>query len=39
MSKRVVKTTDYCTILQQSIVDKGRISIYVYRKAWLFLWG
>lgn len=23
MSKRVVKTTDYCTILQQSIIDKG----------------
>ena len=23
MSKKVVKTTNYCTILQQSIIDKG----------------
>ncbi|HFL3777301.1 TPA: hypothetical protein ACG3RH_002928 [Clostridioides difficile] len=23
MSKKIVKTTNYCTILQQSIIDKG----------------
>lgn len=31
MSKRVVKTTDYCTILQQSIVDKGTYAYGIER--------
>lgn len=31
MSKRVVKTTDYCTILQQSIIDKGTFSYGIER--------
>lgn len=29
MSKKVVKTTDYCTILQQSIVDKGTYGVSI----------
>lgn len=31
MSKKVVKTTDYCTILQQSIVDKGTYAYGIER--------
>ena len=31
MSKRVVKTTDYCTILQQSIIDKGTYAYGIER--------
>lgn len=31
MSKRVVKTTDYCTILQQSIIDKGTFAYGIER--------
>ena len=23
MGNKVIKTTDYCTVLQQSIIDKG----------------
>lgn len=31
MGKRVVKTTDYCTILQQSIIDKGTYAYGIER--------
>nr|WP_317332881.1 hypothetical protein [uncultured Romboutsia sp.] len=31
MSKKIVKTTDYCTILQQSIVDKGTYAYGIER--------
>ncbi|MEG1870385.1 MAG: hypothetical protein RR192_00125 [Peptostreptococcaceae bacterium] len=31
MSKRVVKTTDYCTILQQTIIDKGTFAYGIER--------
>lgn len=31
MSKRVVKTTDYCTILQQSMIDKGTYAYGIER--------
>jgi len=31
MSKKVLKTTDYCTILQQSIVDKGTYAYGIER--------
>ncbi len=35
MSKKVVKTTDYCTILQQSIVDKGTYAYGIERIMWI----
>ena len=31
MSKRVVKTTDYCTILQQSMIDTGTYAYGIER--------
>lgn len=31
MSKKVVKTTNYCTILQQSIIDKGSYAYGIER--------
>lgn len=31
MSKKVIKTTNYCTILQQSIIDKGAYAYGIER--------